>query len=360
MKVDPEPQSDQAKQLEKVKREPASEEVEQGITGFVKAIDGQKPATAGKALPAPAPGKAAPAPPVKKYVGDPLKQRVNIDFREMELTNVVALLAQKGNINVIASTDVSGQVTASIKDIPLMQAMEVVLSMNGLGMLEEEGIYRIVPAAEAAAARRDTRILYLDNAKADEVKITLDAIILGYPDAAEISVAANATTNVIIVSGPERRVAELAEITSQLDVAEPVIPTVTKAIKLNHAEPDEVKKVVEGMLTKDIGMAEVDTRGRHIVVTDIPGVVQQVATLVEELDQPVKQVAIEAMIVDAIMRDEAQTGTQWIMDLFRERDADGNVTGNLPGRHEHARRYYRQSPGSQHVHGAWDGRRGLA
>ncbi len=275
---------------------------------------------------APAETKSAPPP---QYKGDPLRKPVTIEFREMDLSNVVALLAQQADINVIAGTEITGTVTASLKNIPLMEAMEIVLGMNGLGIVKEGSIYRVVSIEEAIAAKRTTRLVPLEKAKADEVQGTLDAIILGYPDAQAISVAANPSTNVIVLAGPTERVQELEQIARQLDIAEPVIPTVTRAIKLNYAEPDGVAPVVKGMLTKDIGMVEEDARGRHVVVTDTPDIVEQIEVLVKELDVPVKQVAIDAMIVDAVMRDASQTGVDWLLDHIPDRNRRGNIIGSL-------------------------------
>lgn len=267
--------------------------------------------------------------PAPDYKGDPLKKPVTIEFREMDLANVVALLAQQAEINVIAGTDITGTVTASLKNIPLMEAMEVVLGMNALGIVKEGSIYRIVPIEEAIAAKRTTKLVVLEKADVDEVKGTLDAIVIGYPDAQAISVAANPATNVIVLAGPSERVEELEQITRQLDIAEPVIPTVTRAIKLNYAEPQGIRPVIEGMLTKEIGMVEQDARGRHIVVTDTPVVVNQIEELVKELDVPVKQVAIDAMIVDAVMRDASQTGVDWLLQRIPSRNRRGEIIGNL-------------------------------
>jgi len=275
---------------------------------------------------APAELKTAPAP---QYKGDPLRKPVTIEFREMDLSNVVALLAQQADINVIAGTEITGTVTASLKNIPLMEAMEVVLGMNGLGIVKEGSIYRIVSIDEAIAAKRTTRLVVLEKAKPDEVKTTLDAIVIGYPDAQAISVAANPSTNVVVLAGPDERVQELEQIARQLDIAEPVIPTVTRAIKLNYAEPQGVRPVIEGMITKDIGMVEEDERGRHIVVTDTPLVVEQIEALIKDLDTPVKQVAIDAMIVDAVMRDASQTGVDWLVEHIPDRNRRGEVIGNL-------------------------------
>ena len=141
-------------------------------------------------------------PMAPSYSGDPLDQLVNIDFREMELSHVVSILAKKAQINVIAGTDITGTVTANLRNVPLRQAMETALRMNGLGMLEEDGIFRIVSYEEAVAARRATRMLYLNNAQADEVKKTLDDVLVGSPDAALMSISANPSTNVVILSGP--------------------------------------------------------------------------------------------------------------------------------------------------------------
>jgi type IV pilus assembly protein PilQ len=169
----------------------------------------------------------------------------------------------------------------------------------------------------------------LEKAKPDEMKKTLDTIALSYPDGQSISVAANPSTSVVVLVGPDERVQELEQIARQLDIAEPVIPTVTRAVKLNYAEPQGVRTVIEGILTKDIGVVEEDERGRHIVITDTPLVVEQIEALIKELDTPVKQVAIDAMIVDAVMRDSSQTGVDWLMERIPGRNRRGEVIGNL-------------------------------
>jgi type IV pilus assembly protein PilQ len=266
---------------------------------------------------------------------DPLYQRVTIDFREMELADVVALLAKRADVNVIAGPDVAvqGTVTAYLQDVPLITAMETVLRMNNLGMVEEEGIFRIVPYEEAIAAERVTRMIYLQKGQAQDVETTLMSVSAGMPQSDLISIAANESTNVIIISGPPDAVAELEAIAQELDVAEPTLATETEAIKLNYAEPGDVLPLVSSMLTPEgIGSVEGDERSRHIIVTDIPVVIDKVRSLVQQLDAPVKQVAIEAMVVDAVLRDSSQTGVNWLLDLVRERDRTGNVSGILSGR----------------------------
>jgi type II secretory pathway component GspD/PulD (secretin) len=294
--------------------------------------------------PAEAPAPEPKAPPVKSEVivtpisdasgaasGDitSLNEPVNLDLREMELSNFVALLARKAGINVIAGTELTGTVTASIRNVPLLRAMQMVLRMHDLGIVEEEGVYRIIPYDVAQSAERVTEMVTLKNGSVEDVKLTVDNILMNAPDGKLISVAANPSTNVLVISGPPKRVAELRSTVEALDVGKPVTPTVTEAIKLNYALPEEVVTIVQGMLTKETGKASVDLRGRHVVVTDVPAVIEQVRNLVESIDVPTKQVSIESMIVDAVLSDGAETGTEWLLSAVQHLNTRGQVVGSL-------------------------------
>ena len=245
-------------------------------------------------------------------VGDPMNQIVSLDFREMELANVVQLLAQKAGINVIAGTDLKGVVTSNIRNVTLRRAMDTVLRQNGLGMVEEEGIYRIVPYQEALATKRKSLLVKLESAKASDIKKTLDEVNKGSVDEIVPSISTNESTNVLIISGSEKNVAEMEKLAKLLDVAKPMTPTVTEAIRLNNAETKDFEMVVKGMLTPEIGKVNVEERSRTLVVTDVPVVLEQVRMLVKEMDIPVKQVCIDAMIVDATLANNADTGVDWV------------------------------------------------
>ncbi len=253
---------------------------------------------------------------------DPLRQLVNIDFREMDLSNVVSLLAQKGEINVIAGTEVAGTVTANLKNIPLGRAIEIVLRMNGLGIVEEAGVYRITTYEEAISAQRETKMIFLKNGQAEEVKATLDEVLTNATNGDLISVSANPATNVVILSGPRESVEQLEGVIAELDVAEPVVPTITSPIKLNYSDPIELLAVVRELISEE-GSVAADPRSRHIIVTDIPVKVQEIEALIASIDLPVKQVSIDAMIVDAQLDDDAQTGIDWLLGSVEFDDVVG-------------------------------------
>jgi type IV pilus secretin PilQ/predicted competence protein len=289
---------------------------------------------------------AASAPPLegssepvvrKAWTGNPLHQPITMEFRDERLLNVVPILANMAGINVVtgAALGENDRVTLNLKNVPLLQAMETALRLNGLGIVEEQGIYIIKPYLEAIADDRMTEVVDIQNADAEEIGTTLSDVIAGSEFETLISISSNKTANTVIISGPVDHISPLIRMASRLDVEQAVLPTVTMPIKLNYAEPADMLAVIEGILTKDVGRVTVDERARILVVTDIPIIVEQITSLVDQLDVPVKSVAIDAMIVDVTLTDAADTGVDWLISAVQSqsrRDAAGNTgifTGNL-------------------------------
>lgn len=262
---------------------------------------------------------------------------INFECEQMPLAKVVPLLAYKANINVIAGADLKGDVTMSLKQVTLRKAIEAALRMNGLGLLQEENIYRIVPYEEAISSDRSTIVVHLENAKSSEIRKVLEEISKGTKGREYITLSANDTTNVVIISGPEEQIQGLAQMARELDIAKPVIPTITTTIKLNYADPEELAKSIEKIITPKTGNVSADARARNIIITDIPVVVEQVKEIVKSLDTPVKQVLIDSMVVDATLGDESQTGIDWVLKSVRNQSwrdfvmygPDGRKVGDL-------------------------------
>ena len=260
---------------------------------------------------------------------DPLQQLVTLDFRGMDISNIVGILAEKAGINIIAGPAVTGAVTFSLRNVTLQQAIESILQSNGLGMIQERGIWRITTYEEAVASRRLRRIVPLLSASAVDIQATLQEVVSG-PDSALISITANATTNVIILAGPLNLINEYEELIHELDQSEPKIPTLTEAVPLNYADPAELMVVILPLMS-DVGQVSADLRSRQLVLTDLPKNIELLKELIKDLDKPVKQVGIEAMIVDAIISDVAETGIDWILNLVRRQNSRGELVGNLAG-----------------------------
>lgn len=305
-------------------------------------------APAAEAAPAPAPQPAAPAAPIRSVQAttsagtmgvnqqvydpnDPLGQRADVRFREMELRNAVDILAKKAEMNVVGGPALTGTINANMTNVPLGRALQIILEVHGLGMIREGNILRIVTLEEALATHRITQIVRLNKANATDIATTLQNTLAGGVNSDLVSISPNETTNIILIAGPPARVSELVNLAEQLDVSEPVLPTFTEAIPLNYAEPQEILPVIENMLTTDVGSATPDPRTRHIIVNDVPAVLEQVREVMLSLDRPVKQVAIESMVVDVVLRDETDIGTNILFNLINNVNARGVQVGDFGG-----------------------------
>ncbi len=279
---------------------------------------------------------APPAPMEEVYRGDPMQMPVTLSFREVEVNEIVAILKIKAGINVIYRADLSEKVTVELEDVPLRQAMETVLSIVDLGFLERRGIYYIVPYQEAVSATKVQKIVSLEHADPAEIKTILDDIIAGTPDSRYVTVSANETSNLVVLSGPRETLEDLARFVAELDIAPEVFPIVTEAIQLNYATPTEVLTSMIGLATPEFGSISANDSTRHIIVKDTPIVVEQVRGLIAQLDIAVKRVAIDALLIDVSLSDQADTGVDWLLDVLRRRsrraagpNGDGNAVGNL-------------------------------
>ncbi len=87
---------------------------------------------------------------VKNYVSIPedftnLKQKISINFQDLDFSYVMSLMAELGNINILVGDEVSGTVTAKIDDVSWDTAFQTILDMKTLvaDINATDGIIRV-------------------------------------------------------------------------------------------------------------------------------------------------------------------------------------------------------------------------
>ena len=83
----------------------------------------------------------------KQYTG----RRISLDFKDVEVDDVLRLIAEVSDLNIIAGDEVSGQVTIRLVDVPWDQALDVILLTKGLGFVRVGSVLRIAPSEQLAA-----------------------------------------------------------------------------------------------------------------------------------------------------------------------------------------------------------------
>ncbi|WP_410482032.1 type IV pilus secretin PilQ [Pseudomonas plecoglossicida] len=197
------------------------------------------------------------------YQGEPL----SLNFQDVEVRSVLQVLADYTGINLVASDAVQGNVTLRLQDVPWDQALDLVLRSKGLAQRQEGNVLLVAPAAELAAQSFDTRVGQVLDAQLQPLQRELLAI--HHAKAAELA---------------ELLMASLAD---------------------------------DGILTGR-GSLSVDERTNTLVVYQPVERLAELRQLVAQLDVPVRQVAIEARIVEANVDYEKSLGVRWGGPLYAE------------------------------------------
>ncbi|MGE4241678.1 type IV pilus secretin PilQ [Ramlibacter sp.] len=175
-------------------------------------------------------------------------EKLSLSFQNIEVRALLQVIADFTNFNVVTSDSVTGNVTLRLKDVPWDQALDIILQAKGLGMRKSGNVLWIAPKDEIAAKEK----LELESRAA-------------------------------IQSLEQLR---------------------TQSFQLNYTKAADLA----AQLTRGTGAARIlsvrgsvlaESRTNQIFVTDVGEKLEQVQALIAKLDVAVRQVLIEARIVEA-------------------------------------------------------------
>ncbi len=179
-------------------------------------------------------------------------EKLSLNFQNIEVRALLQVIADFTNFNVVTSDSVTGSVTLRLKDVPWDQALQIIMDAKGLGMRKSGSVLWIAPKDE------------------------IDA-----------------------------RTKKDLESAASMQALEPLQ---TQSFQLNYAKAsDIISQLGAGGATSGSGPRFLSSRGsaiseprtNQIFVNDIPSRLAAVQDLIKKLDIAVRQVLIEARIVEA-------------------------------------------------------------
>ena len=177
-----------------------------------------------------------------RYTGE----KLSLNFQNVEVRAVLNVIADFTDLNIITSDTVSGNITLRLKDVPWDQALEIILQTRGLDSRRSGNVIWIAPRDELATRE----------------KLALEA---------------------------QQQISDLEQ-------------TRTESFQMNYQKAADVAKLLsdpaQRLLSKR-GSAVVDARTNTLFVQDTPTRLDEVRKLLARIDVPVRQVMIEARIVEA-------------------------------------------------------------
>ncbi|MCW5321847.1 type IV pilus secretin PilQ [Verminephrobacter aporrectodeae subsp. tuberculatae] len=180
-------------------------------------------------------------------------EKLSLNFQNIEVRSLLQVIADFTNFNIVTSDTVGGTLTLRLKDVPWDQALQIIMDARGLGMRKSGSVIWIAPKDE--------------------------------------------------IDARTKKEFEAAQAIQRLE------PLRTQAFQLNYAKAaDLITQLSAGgggggaqasRFLSERGSAISEPRTNQLFVTDTPGKLEEVRLLLANLDIPVRQVLIEARIVEA-------------------------------------------------------------
>lgn len=180
-------------------------------------------------------------------------EKLSLNFQNIDVRALLQVIADFTNFNIVTSDSVAGAVTLRLKDVPWDQALDIIMQSKGLGLRKNGNVLWIAPKEELAAKEK----LELEALQAIQnlEPLRTQSFQLNYTKAADI-------------------VAQLAPITVGSNTA-------------------------SARILSPRGSAVAEPRTNQLFVTDIASRLEQIQQMITKLDIAVRQVLIEARIVEA-------------------------------------------------------------
>ncbi|MEI7752661.1 MAG: secretin N-terminal domain-containing protein, partial [Candidatus Omnitrophota bacterium] len=122
----------------------------------------------------------------------------------------------------------------------------------------------------------------------------------------------DSTGTLILVDTPEKlRAMDTIIQKQELPTVSRVMPTESQVYELLYTKVETIKDEISKVLTPEIGTMRTDIRTNSFVVTDLPHVLDKVEVLVKAFDRRVREVFIDAKIVEVTLNDKFQWGVDW-------------------------------------------------
>ena len=155
-----------------------------------------------------------PAAEVLTQVQIRMQQKVNVDFRETPIEDVLRMLAKQADVDIVKSPQVIGNVTATLTDIPLEEALDNILAAHGYGFIATENMIRIVPRADILNVQEKlvNRVYHITYADVTELEKALTKFI-----STRGSISSMPGTSNLIITDTESKIEAIDQFIEQVD-----------------------------------------------------------------------------------------------------------------------------------------------
>jgi type IV pilus assembly protein PilQ len=230
------------------------------------------------------------------------KDRLSLNFQDIEIRSVIAILAEFTGQNIVAGDEVTGNVTLKLDDVPWDEALNFIMMSKGLEKFESDNITMIAPvgkikdykekqqATEAVVEQLEplsTEYIKVNYARAENFR----NLFKGFDTGA----FGTCSTTGSISSGQSQLNQGLQNQSQNQTQNQSQGPGQNQATTANNS----ITKNDQFALLSSRGSAVVDARTNTLIIRETAKRLEEMKKLILKLDVPVRQVMIESRIVIA-------------------------------------------------------------
>lgn len=154
----------------------------------------------------------------------PLQQRllktVSVDCINTPIEDVIRMMGEQANVDILKSPTVTGNVTATLTNVPLLEALNNILAVHGYGCVVDRNMIRVAPMDEIAQKGEilDSRVYRITYANVAEVENALKKFI-----SKRGSISSNPGTSNIIVTDTSSTIKAIDTFIDEIDRITPQV-----------------------------------------------------------------------------------------------------------------------------------------
>jgi len=242
----------------------------------------------------------------KEPLDERMERKITLDVRDMNIVDVIKFLAQKGEFNVIIAPSVEGRSTVLLHDVAIKDALDIVIISNKLAYHIEDDIVQVMSAGEYEAMygkrfsdKTQVCIVHLQYAKPSYVLAALDNM---RSNIGKIIIDED-TGSVVLVDTPQA-IAMMKKAIEQIER-----PLDTMVVDLKYAKADVVAEKLRSRIdAKAVGSITADERSNQLLLRVFPGRRDEVEKIIRSLDEPTREVLIEARVLQIVINPTYDVG----------------------------------------------------
>ncbi len=188
--------------------------------------------------------------------------KITMDYRGADLANVLRLLADQNKVNIVAGNDVTGNVTLSLRNVTLKEALDNILYAGGFDYVINKDVILVKKNDTFFPSLSQTKVYHLKYINAENLKKIIRDML------------------------PEKS-------------------------KIQVLSPEFYNQLETGTKNAVVDKNGLKKRSSTLIVTERPDVIAKIDEIVAQLDLPSPQIVIESKLLELAPLQKETIGIDW-------------------------------------------------